>query len=196
MQVSRENKSRYAVLGMLSYMPMSGYDLRKFIESSTSNFWSESYAQIYPMLKQLTREGLTTFHAEKQEGRPERYVYELTERGWDELRGWLAEPIEHAQAERNELLLKLFFGGQVPAAYSLQHVQQFRRTLVQALQKYDDIHAMLLTEYADTRNAEYWHITLRYGMHVTRALIEWCDETIALLNGVESSKPFQERASS
>jgi len=63
--VSRENKSRYALLGMLSYMPMSGYDLRKFIESSTSNFWSESYAQIYPMLKQLTREGLTTSHTEK-----------------------------------------------------------------------------------------------------------------------------------
>ena len=194
--MSRENKSRYAVLGMLSYMPMSGYDLRKFIESSTSNFWSESYAQIYPMLKQLTKEGLTTFHAEKQEGRPERYIYELTERGWDELRSWLAEPVEHAQTERNELLLKLFFGGQMPVTHNLQHVQQFRLTLTQAMQRYEGIRTMLVTEHADKENVTYWSITLSYGIHVTRALIEWCDETIALLNQVESLELFEERASS
>lgn len=183
--MSRENKSRYALLGMLSYMPMSGYDLRKFIESSTSNFWSESYAQIYPMLKQLTREGLTTSHTEKQEGRPERYIYELTERGWSELRTWLAEPVEPAQTERNELLLKLFFGGQMPVAHSLQHVQQFRLILIQAMQKYEDIRIMLLSEHTDKPDAVYWRTTLSYGMHVTRSLVEWCDETIALLNEVE-----------
>jgi DNA-binding PadR family transcriptional regulator len=163
---------------------MSGYDLRKFIESSTSNFWSESYAQIYPMLKQLTREGLTIFHTEKQEGRPERYVYELTEKGWNELRSWLAEPIEPVQTERNELLLKLFFGRQIPVAQNLEHVQQFRLTLIQAMQKYEEIRTML-AEHTDRSDAVYWRITLSYGVHVTRSLVEWCDETIALLHEVE-----------
>src|SRR2546423_1494831 len=106
--MGKENKSRYALLGMLSLQPMSGYDLKKFIEESTANFWQENYAQIYPMLRQLTEEGLTTSHIEKQEKRPERRIYALTEQGWDELRRWLTEPVE-PQVERNELLLKLFF---------------------------------------------------------------------------------------
>ena len=111
--MAKENKSRYAVLGMLSLRPMSGYDLKKYIELGTSNFWSESYGQIYPMLKQLAEEGLTSSHVEKREGRPERHVYTLTDKGWDALRHWLTEPVE-SQLARNELLLKLFFGCDTP----------------------------------------------------------------------------------
>src|SRR5438045_3830581 len=93
--MGKENKSKYAVLGMLSLAPMSGYDLKKNIEMSTGNFWTESYGQIYPMLKQLAEEGLTTSHIEKKEGRPERHVYTLTDNGWEALRHWLTEPVEY-----------------------------------------------------------------------------------------------------
>ncbi len=182
--MSRENKSRYAILGMLSYAPMSGYDLRKFIEQSTSNFWNESYAQIYPMLKQLTSEGLTTFHVEKQEGRPERSVYELTEKGWLELRNWLTEPVEHQQVGRNELLLKLFFGGRMPVAYSLEHVERFRSLLTHALQHYESLRSSLSDEHAQAQDLIYWQITLSYGFHTTRALIDWCEETLAQLRQI------------
>ena len=84
---------------------MSGYDLKKLIEFSISNFWNESYAQIYPILKQLAKEGLTTSHVEKRVGKPDRYVYTITDAGQNELRRWLAEPAE-LQTQRNELLLK------------------------------------------------------------------------------------------
>src|SRR3984893_3684831 len=107
--MAKENKSRYALLGVLSICPGSGYDVKKFMERSTANFWNESYGQIYPILKQLADEGLTTSHAEKQEGKPERYVYTLTDKGREELRRWLSEPVEYV-VERQELLLKLFFG--------------------------------------------------------------------------------------
>jgi DNA-binding PadR family transcriptional regulator len=51
----REVKSKYAILGMLSIAPMSGYDIKKQVETSISNFWSESYGQIYPALRNLAR---------------------------------------------------------------------------------------------------------------------------------------------
>ena len=44
--MAKENKSKYAVMGVLSICPASGYDIKKFMECSTSNFWSESYGQI------------------------------------------------------------------------------------------------------------------------------------------------------
>src|SRR5438093_13649890 len=124
--MAKENKSRYAILGMLSQGPRSGYAIKRAIEQSVANFWKESYGQIYPILKQLADEGLTTSHAEKQAGKPERYVYTITEQGRAELRRWLSEPIEYA-VERNELLLKLFFGKRGSVADNIKHVQEFRK---------------------------------------------------------------------
>jgi PadR family transcriptional regulator AphA len=178
--MSKENKSRYAILGMLSSHPMSGYDIKKFMEQSTSNFWSESYGQIYPILKQLTDEGLTTSHTEKQEGKPERYVYTLTDKGWDDLGRWLTEPIEHT-VERNELLLKLFFGGQVPVSVSLEHVQRYQELQMQLLRKYAAIEEQLKADCIDDPNLPYWLMTVSYGRYRVQALFAWCDETLATL---------------
>src|SRR5436305_3234605 len=122
--MAKENKSKYAVLGVLSICPGSGYDIKKFMEQSTSNFWNESYGQIYPILKQLVDEGLATSHAEKQEGKPERYIYTLTTKGQEELAQWLSESIEYA-VERNELLLEWFFGRHTSIARNIEHLPPF-----------------------------------------------------------------------
>jgi PadR family transcriptional regulator AphA len=181
MLMSKGNKSRYAVLGMLSLGPMSGYDLKKTIELSTSNFWHEGYGQIYPMLKQLAEEGLTTSHSEKQEGRPERHVYRLTDKGWETLRRWLAEPAEY-QLARNELLLKLFFGRQVQVPISVEHMQKHRTLQIQLLLHYDTAEAYAKANFAETPHLPYWLMTLSYGRHVAQALLAWCDETLVALN--------------
>jgi DNA-binding PadR family transcriptional regulator len=56
----RENKTKFAVLGLLAYAPLSGYDIRRIYAQSLGNFWSESYGAIYPILKRLEEEGLAT----------------------------------------------------------------------------------------------------------------------------------------
>src|SRR5215216_5837443 len=101
----RENKSKYALLGVLSLGPMSGYDIKKTIELSLSNFWSESYGQIYPILKSLVEEGQATITVERQMGKPNRHVYTLTGAGREELEGWLRKPVEY-EVGRSEILLK------------------------------------------------------------------------------------------
>ena len=71
--MSSRSTSRYALLGMLSIRPMSGYDIKKLIEASISNFWTESYGQIYPILKTLVAEKLvtrTTAETIRQTGSP------------------------------------------------------------------------------------------------------------------------------
>ncbi len=178
--MAKENKSRYAILGMLSTGPMSGYVIKKAIEKSVANFWNESYGQIYPMLKQLADAGLTTSYTEKQEGKPERYIYTLTDKGREELLRWLSEPVEHA-VERNELLLKLFFGSEVSVATNIEHVRQFRALLTDLLEKYTGIFAYLNEHCMDAPDILYSRITVSYGLHRTRALLQWCDETLDLL---------------
>ena len=55
--MAKKQKTRSAILGLLSWQPMSGYDIKKLIEMGLRHFWSESYGQIYPTLEQLVKEG-------------------------------------------------------------------------------------------------------------------------------------------
>ncbi len=183
----RETKSKYAVLGMLSIEPMSGYDIRKRVGESISNFWTESYGQIYPILKSLVAERLVTKTVERGTGKPDRHVYALTERGRKELQRWLTEGVT-PKVERNELLLKLFFGEEVSFDTNIKHVEAFRELQRGLLEKYKAIEREIKTEYADNSNLPYWLLTLGYGQHVSRALVDWCDEALAKLNRMAKSR--------
>ena len=180
----RESKSKYAMLGILSLGPMSGYEIRKTIEASLSNFWSESYGQIYPILKGLVSEGLATSSTEVQVGRPNRHVYTITAAGQEELRRWLSRPVEH-EVGRVEILLKLFFGWQLPAEENLRKVEEYRELQQRLLGRYEGIEQWLKTEHAGHPGLPYWLMTVGYGQHVSRTLLEWCDETIATLKSLE-----------
>ena len=183
--MAKENKSRYAILGMLALGPASGYQIKKMMERSTSNFWRESYGQIYPILKQLTQEGLCTSHSEKQEGKPERNIYTLTEPGKAELVNWLGETVEEAP-ERIELLLKLFFGQLLPISANIAHIQHFQEIQRSLLQKYHDIEIFLHNCAQEQGMYEveinYSLITVRYGIHSCQALLAWCTETLETLH--------------
>jgi PadR family transcriptional regulator AphA len=109
----RTNKTEFAVLGLLSLEPMSGYDMKTFISQSIGYFWQESYGQIYPVLRKLLGLGFITRRVESKKGRPDRHVYRLTQKGRNRLNEWLASETELAPL-RIELLLKLFFGGATP----------------------------------------------------------------------------------
>jgi DNA-binding PadR family transcriptional regulator len=182
----KEAKSKYVILGMLSIRPMSGYDIKKGIEASISNFWTESYGQIYPMLKRLVAQKLVTKSVERGSGKPDRHVYVLTRAGRKELRQWLTKSVV-PKVERNELLLKLFFGEEVETAANIELVEQYREHHHQLLKKYKVIEKDIKARYADNSNLPYWLITLSYGQHVTQALLDWCEETLTKLHRIAKS---------
>src|SRR5437762_1001655 len=102
----------YAVLGMLTLKPMSGYEVRATIAESIAYFWTESYGQIYPTLKRLAAAKLVTRKSETASGRL-RHTYSITPAGREALAAWLAQP-PHPRTPRNELLFKLFFARHIP----------------------------------------------------------------------------------
>ena len=48
---------RYAILGLLSAEPMSGYDLSKWMDRGLGNIWSAHASQIYPELARMVDAG-------------------------------------------------------------------------------------------------------------------------------------------
>ena len=161
---------------------MSGYDLRKTIKQSISNFWQEGYGQIYPTLKDLTAEGLVTLELQPQTGKPNRRVYTLTEKGLSELKRWLGEPVTELSPTRNELLLKLFFGRHGKPEDNFNHLSRYRAVLEARLAQFEAIQAQVQTEPDPLGDIPYWLMTVRSAIHGLRAGIAWCDETAAALD--------------
>jgi DNA-binding PadR family transcriptional regulator len=189
--MSKENKSKYAILGMLAFGEKSGYDIRKSMEASISNFWSESYGQIYPILKQLVAEGLATAHNDNHESKREKIVYKPTEQGLQVLEEWLQKPVEPAPL-REELLLKIFFGRFSDKAVLLEHMQQHRENLHKTGRKYQEIENFLKTKQTEGEDGTiYSLITLNMGKARNQAEIAWCEETITLLQNELKDKELK-----
>ena len=176
----KKNKSRYAILGLLSMGPMSGYDIKKKFEQIASNFWNESYGQIYPILKRLNNEGLATRSIEKQMGKPDRHIYKLTGKGNQELMGWLKEPVGQ-HVGRHEILLKLFFGPMIPITDNIKQIQHFQNMHENELTDLKSIKTLMEKNHKDESYLPYWLMTIRFGELVNEAFIKWSRESSALL---------------
>jgi len=169
-----------SLLGALSLQAMSGYEMRQFMESSTGNFWSESFGQIYPALKRMVAEGLVTEDAPIGDGSTAKKVYRITAAGEERLRSWLKMPARR-RPNRNELLLKLFYGNSTEPEVLMGHVAAWREEYASDLRRYEAMGPALEAEHGGHPGLPYWRMTLRYGIAEARMLIAWCDETIAEL---------------
>jgi DNA-binding PadR family transcriptional regulator len=187
----RTRNSDYAILGMLSLEPMSGYEIKRAIEQSVAHFWRESFGQIYPTLKRLVAEGLIRSVSERPGDKNGRQSYALTAAGRKHLRTWLAQTSE-PQPPRNQLMLKLFFGSAVPTDVTRQHLQEFRRRQEESLAALTALEKQLNAVDSPSVDTVYWQITLSHSLHRARAELRWCDEALARISSL--AKPHRKTA--
>jgi len=168
----RENRTRYVVLGMLRIGPMTGYALRQAIAASVGHFWQESYGQLYPTLRRLTSEGLV--EARPTRGGPGRgaNTHHLTAAGRRELSRWVAKP-PAPEPIRNELLLKLFFAGCVPAEVMARNLEEIEGRLRAELAELEAVAPRLDGELSNQPDAPYWRLTLDFGLMAVRGTLDW-----------------------
>jgi DNA-binding PadR family transcriptional regulator len=95
-------------LGMLTDGPASGYDMKKCFESSFGHFFPAGYGSIYPALATLARNGLVEFEEILQEGKPDRKVYSITDKGRQALVEGLSD-LKPTHKVRSEFLATLWF---------------------------------------------------------------------------------------
>lgn len=184
---SRAQASKFAVLGMLTLKPMSGYEMRAVIQQSIGNFWSESFGQIYPTLKALEKEGAIRQLPGGTRSKRERNVYDITQRGRDELHRWLASP-PYAPPKRNELLLKVFFGPAADLTKIREHVQTAHDHEAANLARYKQIEKELRSQCANEPGLPFWLMTLHFGVAQAQAVVRWSEETLKTLDSMTQPK--------
>jgi DNA-binding PadR family transcriptional regulator len=176
------NTTQFALLGMLSFKPMTGYDIKKFTDMSISYFWSENYGHIYPVLKKLEKEGLVTKEIEPGEGKPDKKVYSITEDGKRALREWLGTPVQK-EIYRLEILLKLFFGYWTDTGSMIEKVSIHKEAAEKTLNELLEIENHVNDEHHDQFKNEppYMKLCLNYGKQFYNMVIRWCEETLGIL---------------
>ncbi len=179
--------SRYAVLGMLSMGLKTGYAMKKHVEGNLGHYWSESYGQIYPILRRLVEEGLATCKEEKREGKPQRNLYAITRSGTKALRDWLEVPPE-PQPQRNELLLKLSFGERVGDEARQKLIGDYREQCERDLAYLSEIETALRKPPRKHRDQPYWLMTMRHGRVIREAELAWCNETLRHLRKIAAEE--------
>jgi DNA-binding PadR family transcriptional regulator len=169
----------FAILGILTIGPHTGYDIKQHMEKSTSYFWNENYGQIYPSLAELLERKDVAVDVKRQQGKPDKKVYNITDQGKQTLSDWLSQPMVHeVMLKKNELLLRVFFGSNAPPETIIQHIREHKGKLEEALQMFQELEAWLRNDEPKDRNFKYWLITINYGKSQFRSLISWCDESI------------------
>ncbi len=99
-----------SILGLLSWKPATGYELKKIFEESSILYWSGNNNQIYKALSALLDEGFVTYEVQHRDGAPSRKVYTITEEGMMELNKWVMSAPE-APEFRKPFLTQLAWAG-------------------------------------------------------------------------------------
>ncbi len=94
----------YAILGILSYKSMTGYDIKKVIQNSNFMYWSGNNNQVYKSLTELLNKGLVTNVVKHQESLPTKKIYIITSEGINALKEWMLSPSETNEIKKPFLI--------------------------------------------------------------------------------------------
>lgn len=174
---------KYVLLGSLSYQPLTGYQIKQFVDAAATHFWHAQTSQIYRTLHQLESDGLLTSEVQAQEDHPDRRLYHITPAGMAGLLAWLAEPMTEIAPTKDALLVRLFFSAKLDKEMVLTQMRLQRALHQKQLQLYRTETVGHITAGAALhpklrRDALLWDCARRQGELMEETYIRWLDETI------------------
>lgn len=166
-----------AVLVLLAEEPMHPYRMQQLIKERGKDLVInvQQRASLYQTIRRLLRAGLIAVkETSREENRPERTVYELTEKGRKTARDWLRNMLSTPKAEYPEFPAALSFIPLLETADVLSRLEEREASLSDELSRLDSI---LHKEAADLPRLflleiEYLHTMLETEVKWVRSLID------------------------
>ena len=172
--MANEKKIDCVILGLLSHEELTGYEIKKRMDTALKYFWSASYGSIYPALNDLVNRGLA-IKKEDTESKRNKQIYTITKEGRDYLKKWLSLPIEKDEL-RYETLLKLFFGNEQGVEQALFHIEAFEKKIEKELPYLLNAEETLNKNLNNDIAHKYYLLTVEFGIKTYRTYLEWCKE--------------------
>jgi Predicted transcriptional regulators len=180
---------QFAILGLLTYNSMTGYDLKTLFDKSINHFWKASLSQIYRELTALEQKGYVSSMILPQEDRPDKRVYSITEEGEKAFQKWLSDfPESLIAPKRDEFLLRIFFGAKLGKhelkSQFIRYIEE-RKAFQQSYEEMKKQFGRLITQNVDKKTifeiekeACYWRFTVKRAQIINEASIRWAEECI------------------
>lgn len=175
--MARPATSTYAVLGLLSFAPMSGYQTARAVERTISYFWPISKTHVYSELARLEELGWVEGDDVRQERLPDKRVFSITSEGERALDAWLLESELPSDVHRVPLLVKLFVAHRIPLNRTREMIANYRSLAEAELRALEEIMKILEPE----PKAVFGRATALLGVRMTEAVVRWADEVEGLL---------------
>ncbi len=182
--MSRINKTQYGILSLLSKKNMSGYDIKQMASKVSPFHWSESNAQIYPILKSLENDQFVESHVDEMSGDRKRRIYAITPKGLEHLKAWLEEPTEPTQY-REELVLKLTAGEYTTSATFTSHLESYRDTVIKQQKALATMQANIDVAHPEGVRKMYLKMAYDYTELTLAAKLAWCEKSLNALKQIK-----------
>lgn len=101
-------KSEDIVLGILSEKPSSGYEIKQKFSTIFSNFYNASFGSIYPILHNLEKQEKVTVELLLQEGKPNKKIYSITNKGKEAFTEFLHSSVEKEKIKW-DFMIRLYY---------------------------------------------------------------------------------------
>lgn len=176
--------AEHAVLALLADAGGTGhgYDLARQFQAGQplGEVLRLEPSMLYHHLKKLERNGWVTTEVEPQGSRPPRQVHTLTESGWAEVDGWLAEPVQRTREIRLDFLVKLYFARRLSPESVPDLIGRQRAILGEALDRLRD--QIATAAGTDDEDAGFTRDALDLRLRQTQAAIDWLDGLTSTLS--------------
>jgi len=161
----------FIIIGMVLDKPLTGYDIKKYIEDGIGVFYKASYGSLYPSLKKITEKGCLTMFEDEQSGRQKKY-YKITEKGKEAFFEWLSNPVD-LNDNMNNHLVKVYFFDRLPAETRSRQLQEFELKNLNYLRKLQALEKHF--GKMEQKDCFYYKLsTLYYGICIVQDNIKWC----------------------
>lgn len=178
---------RYAILGLLTFEPMSGYTLKtRYFDRSIAHFWPADQAQIYRTLQAVERDGQATCDMVENDSGPDSRVYSITEAGHRALQEWLTQ-VQKVPVQRDGVLVQLYFGRLLSQEQMLTVLEAQRSEHLRLKSYFDDLDIPEGETEEMRRQVAFGKLTLDYARRRECMLVEWLEACIAEVKAMEPS---------
>ena len=176
---------KYAILGLLSWRPLTGYDLKKIFADSVALYWSGNNNQIYRALVELHEEGLVTQEIQHQENYPSRKIYSVTEKGISRLKKWVQTEPDLPEL-KNAFLVQLAWADLLSPQELDALAGEYEEEVLMQLMMLRAKEQPLSEEVARTpREAFLWRMICENWIHFYEGELEWVRNLRTGLNKIE-----------
>ena len=188
----------HGILGLLSYEPMTGYDLAKLFASSVNFFWRAQTSQIYLELGKLEKKGMVSSEQILQTDKPNKKLFSITDAGKEELRRWMQQDEDAADAlkdYKSAFLMRIFFSGDLLEEETVQLLQAFSdqcgarmeqlRAVSQQLKEFADAQDNALQ---DVKRTACQALTADFGVRFMEMCIQWAQDSSHTLRVLENAE--------